>query len=199
MTRPSPAPRSIHERALDDIRYIRSAVESAGEFTAVSGRGGVAMGVIGLLASAVGAMQSGVPTRWLVTWLSAAVVATCVGILYMAGKSRRAGSSLLSAPARRFALAFLPAILAAAALTIVLVRRGAFDLLPGTWLLLYGVAVASGGAFSVRVVPFMGLALMITGGAALLVPFTAANILLGAGFGLVHIAGGFVIMRRYGG
>jgi hypothetical protein len=45
----------------------------------------------------------------------------------------------------------------------------------------------------------MGLAFLITGVAALLVPFAAANVLLGVGFGLIQIAGGLVIVRRYGG
>ena len=199
VTRPSATTHSIHERALDDIRYIRSAVESAREFTAVSGRGGVAMGVTGLVAAVAAATQTSVPMRWLAIWLTAAVVATGIGVVSMIGKSRRAGASLVSAPARRFALAFFPAIAAAAALTIVLVSRAEFDLLPGVWLLLYGVAISAGGALSVRVVPFMGLVLLLTGGAALLVPLAAANMLLGLGFGLVQIGGGLVIIRRYGG
>ncbi|HEX6082940.1 MAG TPA: hypothetical protein VF266_00340 [Thermoanaerobaculia bacterium] len=199
MTRPRAVPHSIHEQALDDLRYIRSAVENAGQFTAVSGRGGVAMGVMGLLAAVAAATQTAIPMRWLAVWLAAAAVAASIGILSMVGKSRRAGVSLVSAPARRFALAFFPAIAAAAALTIVLVGRGEFDLLPGIWLLLYGVAVSAGGALSVRVVPFMGLVLLLTGAAALLVPFAAANLLLGLGFGLVQIGGGLVILRRYGG
>jgi hypothetical protein len=198
-TRRSAAPHSLHERALDDLRYIRSAVENATEFTAVSGRGGVAMGVTGLLASVAAGTQTSFPTRWLAIWITAAVVATSIGILSMAWKSRRAGASLVSAPARRFALAFFPAIAAGVALTIVLAGRAELDLLPGVWLLLYGVAVSAGGALSVRVVPFMGVVLLAIGCAALLVPFAAANMLLGLGFGIVQIGGGLVIIRRYGG
>lgn len=199
VTRPSSTPHSIHERALADIRYIRSAVESAGEFTAVPGLGGVAMGVIGLLASAVAATETAVPVRWLTVWLAAAVMATSIGLVSMIRKSRRAGGSLVSAPARRFALAFLPAIVAAIALTTALTARGAFDLLPSLWLLLYGGAVAAGGALSVRVVPVMGVALLAIGLVAFFVPFQAANLLLGLGFGVAHVITGVLIMRRYGG
>ena len=157
------------------------------------------MGVVGLVAAMLAATQTADPVRWLMIWLSAAVVACAIGIMAMARKSRRAGSSLVSAPARRFALAFFPAIGAAACLTAVLVSRGAMDLLPPLWLLLYGVAVSAGGALSVRVVPFMGMALLATGAVAIFVPFPIANLLLGLGFGVVQIAGGTVIMRRYGG
>lgn len=199
MTRPSSTPHSIHDRALADIRYIRSAVENAGEFTAVPGLGGVAMGVIGLLASAVAATETAFPARWLTVWLAAAVVATSIGLVSMIRKSRRAGGSLVSAPARRFALAFLPAIVAAIALTTALTARGAFDLLPPLWLLLYGGAVAAGGALSVRVVPVMGVALLSIGLVAFFVPFQAANLLLGLGFGVAHVITGVLIMRKYGG
>jgi hypothetical protein len=127
------------------------------------------------------------------------VVAATAGLIFMVQKTRRAHASLLSAPARRFGLAFFPAIFAGAILTIALVARGAFDLLPPLWLLLYGVAVTAGGAMSVRVVPFMGLALLIASVIAFFVPFQTGNLLLGLGFGVVHIAGGLIIMRRYGG
>lgn len=195
MSRPSP----IHERAIDDLRFIRSAVENAGSFTAVSGIGGVAMGVTGLVAAMVAATETAAPMRWLTIWLTAAVVATVIGVVSIARKSRRAGLSLVSAPARRFALALFPPIAVAAALTIALVNRGLFDLLPPLWLLLYGVAVSAGGALSVRVVPFMGIALLITGTIAFFLPFQMANLLLGLGFGVVQIAAGVIIMRRYGG
>ena len=157
------------------------------------------MGVVGLAAAAVAAPEVEAPGRWLTVWMVAAVVATVAGLAFMVQKSRRAGASLVSAPARRFALAFFPAIAAAAALTVALASRGAFDLLPPLWLLLYGVAVSAGGALSVRVVPFMGLLLLATGLAAFFVPFPAANLLLGFGFGVVQIASGVVIIRRYGG
>jgi len=161
------------------------------------------MGVVGLVAALVAATLSTAGPdfhrQWLLTWLGAAAVATTVGIVSMIRKSRRAGVSLVSGPARRFALAFLPAIATAGALTAALVSRGDFDLLPPVWLLLYGVAVSAGGALSVRVVPFMGAALLATGVAAFFVSFPAANLLLGFGFGIVQIAGGLVIMRRYGG
>ena len=195
----SSQPDSIHERAVADLRYIRSAVENAGAFTAVSGLGGVVMGVVGLVAAIVAASETASPSRWLVVWLGAAFVATAVGLVSMFVKARRANTSLFSAPARRFALAFIPAIAAGIALTVALVSRGAFDLLPPLWLLLYGVAVSAGGAMSVRVVPFMGVTLLVIGVIAFFVPFQNANLLLGMGFGVAHIATGLIIMRRYGG
>lgn len=196
---PSTQPESLQDRAIADLRYIRTAVQNAGEFTAVPGWGGVAMGTVGIVASALAWNRTGTPQTWLSIWLGAAVVAVLIGLVSMRRKSRSSGSSLVSAPARRFALAFVPAIITGTALTATLVARGDWDLLPATWLLLYGVAVSAGGAMSVRVVPLMGAVLLAIGVAALFVSFPIANLLLGLGFGVLHVVTGVVIARSYGG
>ena len=71
-------------------------------------------------------------------------------------------------------------------------------LLPGTWLLLYGAGVVTGGAFSVRAVPAMGAAFMLLGGVALALPGSGMA-MMAAGFGVVHMIFGIVVARRYGG
>ena len=117
----------------------------------------------------------------------------------MARKARRSGSALADAPARRFAFAFVPPLAAGAVLTAVFARAGLAARLPGCWLLLYGTAVVTGGAFSVRVVPVMGLCLMALGAAAFAAPADWGSWFMAAGFGAVHIGFGLVIARRYGG
>jgi len=71
--------------------------------------------------------------------------------------------------------------------------------LPGCWLLLYGTALASGGAFSVRIVPLMGIAFMALGTIAFAAPAPWGHYFLAAGFGGLHIIFGFFIARRHGG
>jgi hypothetical protein len=90
-------------------------------------------------------------------------------------------------------------MLAGALLTFVFFRAGISGFLPGTWLLLYGVAIVSGGGASVRVVPLMGSCFMAAGAAALLLPGGLGNILLAAGFGGLHIIFGTIIAVKYGG
>jgi hypothetical protein len=195
-SRPGPIP--IDARAADHLRYIRETMESAAEFTAVPGWGGVAMGVTALIAAVVASLQSS-PRAWFGVWLVEAVIAVGIAAPAAAVKAHRANSKLLSGPGRKFLLSFAPPIFAGGLLTFAFYSTGAISELPGIWLLLYGAAVVTGGAFSVRVVPVMGLALMALGGCALFAPSSWGDFFMAGGFGLVQIAFGIWIARRYGG
>jgi hypothetical protein len=105
---------------------------------------------------------------------------------------------MASGPGRKFALAFTPTLLAGAILTAALTppRRATCWLEPGCC----STARASPPrALSVPVVPVMGVSFMVAGVVALLLPAGAANWMMLAGFGALHIAFGFFIARRYGG
>jgi hypothetical protein len=189
---------SLHRAAADNLRYIRSAMERAGAFTAVPGWGGVLMGLVGLGGAFVASRQPD-SQRWLLAWVVAALLAVLIGGAAVLVKSKAAGVPFLSRPARQFALSFAPPVFVGALLSAVLYDRGSFDLLPGVWLLLYGTAVITAGTFSVRVVPFMGAIFLLLGVIALFGPAAWGDLLLGAGFGVLHIVFGAIIARRYGG
>jgi hypothetical protein len=193
---PEPAP--IHEHAFDNLRYIREAMERASAFTSIPGWGGVLVGVSGVI-TAVIAHPGPASKEWLWTWLVDAFVAALIGSVAMARKAKKANVSFTGAPARRFFVSYLAPIVAAAILTLLLARMGVFAALPATWLLLYGASFISSGAYSIRVVPVMGVCFMVLGLMACFVPFTIGNLLLGAGFGGLHIIFGYVIARSYGG
>ena len=192
------APRPLRDRALDNLQFIRSTMERAGSFTAVPGWGMVVVGCTALAATWL-ALRQGRDADWLAVWLGEAVLGVVVGGAAMVQKARAANDPLLSGPGRRFGLSFLPPIVVGALLTIALHRAGLFALMPGMWLLLYGTAVATAGAFSVRVVPLMGVCFMVLGTAALFAPTRAWPWFMAAGFGGLNIAFGIIIARRYGG
>lgn len=191
-------PIALHERAMDDLRFIRQTMERAGSFTAVPGWGGAAIGVIALAAAAAASQQ---PTagRWLATWLATAALACTIGLATMWIKARRANVPLSSGPGRKFLLSFLPPVLGAAIFTWALYAHGALALLPGVWLLSYGVAMVTAGAYSVRVVPVMGIAFMVLGALALATPPSWGDGWMATGFGGLFIVFGIVIARRHGG
>lgn len=193
-----PAPIPIDARAADHLRYIRETMENAAEFTAVPGWGGVAIGLTALAAAYLASRQ-GSPRAWLAVWLAEAFVAVAIAAPAAATKARRVNSRLFSGPGRRFALSFVPPIIVGGLLTFALFNLGVWSTLPGVWLLLYGTAIVTGGAFSVRAVPIMGICLMALGAAALLAPAAWGNLFMAAGFGFVHVVFGVWIALRYGG
>ncbi len=195
---PLPRPIPIDARAADHLRYIRETMESAAEFTAVPGWGGVAMGATALAAAFLASRQNS-PRAWLIVWLAEVFVAVAIAAPAAATKARRANSSLFRGPGRKFTLSFAPPIIVGGLLTLALFQFGAVSVLPGVWLLLYGTAIVTGGAFSVRAVPIMGLCLMALGSAALFAPASWGNVFMAAGFGIVQIAFGVWIALRYGG
>lgn len=195
---PPQEPLPIHEHALANLRFIRRTMEEATAFTAVPGWGGVAMGITALAASVLALLQTS-QVNWLAVWLFEALVAVLIGAITMRAKARRAGTDLWSGSTRKFLFCFAPPLIAAALLTVPLYRAGLISVIPGMWLLLYGVGVITGGAFSVPIVPVMGLFFMAEGAAALFAPVSWSNPILAAGFGGLHIVFGCVIARRYGG
>ncbi len=189
---------TLDPHAIENLRFIRETMERSGSFTAVPGRGGILMGLTALGAAWIASRQAS-PQAWLATWMLEALLALGIGAWASVQKARAANASLLSGPARKFVFSLSPPLLAAGILTLVLYHAGLVHALPGMWLLLYGTGVVTGGAFSVKVVPVMGLGFMALGTVALCAPPSWADGLMALGFGGLQILFGLIIARRYGG
>jgi hypothetical protein len=209
MASPLREPPALHDKAIQDLSFIRRTMEGASSFTDVPGWGLIAIGGTALGAAVLARLQP-TPERWFWLWFAEAVLAATIGMTTMWRKMRRRGSArdgaALSVPARKFLLGLLPAIVAGAALSFALLDQavvaGASPVprhLPGLWLLLYGVGIVTAGAFSVRAVPLMGLVFMALGIVALFVRALPGDLALALGFGLVQVAFGTWIVRRHGG
>jgi len=191
-------PLDMGDHALAQLRFIRQTMERSGEFTAVPGWGGFWMGVTALGAAWLAARQTN-PASWLSVWIAEMALAVTIGGLAIWRKTHHGDRTLFTAPGRRFFLSFAPPVAAGAVLSAALFRLQLFSVLPGLWLLLYGAGVATAGAFSVRVVPLMGLCFMALGTLARAGPAEFGNGFLAAGFGGLQIGFGVWIARRYGG
>lgn len=189
-------------------------MEGAASFTDVPGWGTAVVGATALGATFLARLQ---PTagRWLLVWLLEAVLAASIASAFIWRKARRriaaeGGSTerpVFGIGARKFLLGFWPGIFAGALLTFALIDFSTVwttggevpRLLPGMWLVLYGVAILTAGAWSVRAVPTMGLGFLVLGAVTLYLPASAGDAMLALGFGLWHITMGLIIARRHGG
>ncbi len=186
----------LHEHADDNIQYIRNAIERANVFTAVPGWGMVAIGVLGMVVGGVGQSVWN-DQAWIGMWVLTAAVSFAIGMATMARKIRAQGMRLFAGAGARFWAGLLPTLIAGALITIPLQRAGMTDLLPTVWLLLYGAAVITAGASSVRLVPMMGICFMLSGAIAMF--GQSRDAAMATGFGGLHVLFGYIIARKYGG
>lgn len=203
-------PPALSDRAIDNLKFIRETMERAGSFTAISGSGIAATGVIALVAWGISGNDLNDP-RWLASWLVAALLAFFTSFGSTWRKAQRTRTPLAGSLVRKLALAFLPALITGAVVTAIALRAGWFVAMPGVWLIMYGAAVMAGGALSTPVVPVMGASFMFLGAIALGAPVilapawsevareTLLNGILAAGFGGLHLLFGTAIARKYGG
>jgi hypothetical protein len=194
---PTNRPVPIESRALGTLSYIRSSIDAASSL-AVPGLAGIVMGIIGV-AAAVLTYTSLLDAYWLPTWFSAAALGFILGGAIMARQATQRGGTLLSGPFRKLLLCLCPSLFAGAVLTVMLLLTLRVELVAGTWLLLYGCGVISAStvtnARSLPVVASMGALFIALGVAAFILPPTTHTILLGVGFGGLHLVSGILIGR----
>tara|TARA_R110001592_G_scaffold34593_4_gene118808 strand:+ start:571 stop:1173 length:603 start_codon:yes stop_codon:yes gene_type:complete len=190
-------PISLHDHAQENLRFIRAAMESATSFTGVSGLGYVFAGLTAIPAAWLAKSQSEA-NAWLAIWMIELILGASIAFGFTIRKAIGQGDSLLSTSGRKLLLAFLPAMIAGGLITLSFCLSGFVQLLPGVWLSLYGAAVMTAGAWSVRVIPTMGAFFLLTGAVAMLAP-VSGDVMLALGFGGLHIVFGIVIWSKYGG
>ena len=193
--KPMPA---LHDRAMDNLRYIRETMERATPFTGISGRGEMTIGATALVACVIAARQPNFKL-WVYTWLAEGLISLLIAGWSMDRKARATHMPLFSGSGRKALFSLAPSVIAGGLLTLVLARAGFIDAIPGLWLLLYGTGVITGGMFSVRAVPVMGLCFMVLGALALFSPIAWTNWFMAVGFGGLHLLFGAIIVRKYGG
>ena len=184
----------IDSHAAATLRYIRSSMDAATAL-AVPGSAGIAMGVIGILAMLL-CWVPGLAAYWLSIWLCAAIVAAIIGGVLVLRPASLHTLALSGAPVRKFALCLLPSLFAGAVLTVVLSLHDVQVVIPGTWLVLYGCALIPASVSTRQSVGVMGASFAALGLLALAMPLHVQMLLLGAGFGGLHLGFGVWLSRR---
>lgn len=186
----------LHERAADNLAFIRSTMERAATFTAVPGVGGALMGLVAVILGTP-LINQPIDQAWVRSWLVAMIVAMPLGATAMIWKSRKAKAPLFTGVGRKFLLAYIPPVLAGGILTLPL-YNSAPHLLPGLWLLCYGSGIVGGGITSIRAIPVMGAFFFLFGIVAALQP-DLGGLFMVLGFGGLQILFGILIAVKHGG
>ena len=192
-----PEPQALHERAQDNLHFIRNSMERASSFTGVSGKSYCLAGITVLLATAVAQQQSN-PAAWLAVWMVELALSAIIIVWMTMRKAHAQGGSLWSSNWRKLLAAFAPAMVVGGVLTVSFALQDAYGWLPGIWLSLYGAAVMTAGAYSVAIIPVMGALLLLCGSIVLLL-HVEASLLFGLIMGSVHLVFGLLIWRSHGG
>lgn len=198
----------LHEKAMENLDFIRNTLACSTPFTSVSGWGLVAMGLYSLGGGWVASWRLDADW-WINCWVTVGVGGFLMGLVAMIWKMKQEPRPVRAYAIRRFAFSLFPPILAGAVLTEIFYEYHLDALLPGMWLMLYGAGVTTGGAFSIRILPLMGLLFMLLGILSFFTvsdaqfpvfsTLTAPDLFMMSGFGVLHIVFGAVIIRRYGG
>jgi hypothetical protein len=183
----------LDTHAAATLRYIRASIDGAVSVD-VPGSAGIALGAIGIMATALSSLPA-LHEYWVLIWLIASLAAAGAGSALLLRDSSLRGLRLIGTPIRRFALCLLPSILAGVVLTAVHWSAGNLHAIAGTWLLLYGCALISASTVTTRTISIMGGCFVALGLLALALPDNLQIPMLGAGFGGLHITFGIIIGR----
>ncbi|MBD3307812.1 hypothetical protein GF339_15360 [candidate division KSB3 bacterium] len=186
-----------------DIKLIRSMMESSSRYTNIPAAGYLVTGLLGgvgvwLTYGLLGGEKLADMTLldaqdlrilggiWVLVFLAA--VGTVVFFSWR--KARQHQIAAWNSLAARMVLSQIPVVIVAGFLTLAMARQGAVDLIPGMWLGIYGTVLYSFSYFTGFEHKIEGSLFMLLGVVALFGPDQLALILLGLGFGGIHLMAG---------
>lgn len=183
----------LDSHAAATLKYIRATMEGAASL-AVPGSAGIALGIIGLLATTLSSM-SALKGHWFEIWMLASLLAAAVGSALLVRQSSLRSLRLVGTPLGKFAMCLAPPIASGLVLTGVHWFAHNTHAIPGTWLLMYGCALIAASTVTLRIIAVLGGLFAALGLAAFLLPDDVQVYVLGAGFGGLHILFGIIIGR----
>lgn len=184
------------DQANEQLRVIRSLMERATIYRAISAPTALVGGILALVASIV------VPDinvgRFIVGWLLVLVVTLAANTWFIRQKARRESGKIFSSGLRLAIRSALPALLVAAVFTTSLwFEIGGSTvtvLIAQVWTLFYGLALLSTATFAPRSLIILGWAFLLTSLAAQVFfdhrapdPTHSAALLMGLAFGGYHL------------
>jgi hypothetical protein len=179
------------KEAEQTLGVIRTLMERRTLYRNLSGHAGMVAGAVTLVGSL---LREWLHTPFLPTWLGVLCIACGASVYFTAGMATENREPFWTRQARTIVLALLPAFMAAAVLTLVMIRLKLESMLPGIWMLLWGVGALAMGFFTPRVIWMLGATFMVAGTAALVIEPLPDSLSMGLTFGAIHFVYGFVLI-----
>jgi hypothetical protein len=178
------------KEAEQTLSLIRTLMERSTCYTNLSGHAGIAAGAATLVGCALRVWFN---TPFLPTWIGVLLAAIAASVFFTAALARANGESPWTRQARTVVIAFTPAFIAGLVLTAVLARVGQESLLPGVWMLLWGVGALAMSLFTPRSFSLLGVSFMVAGTVTLFVNTTNDVLSMGLTFGAIHLVYGVAL------
>jgi hypothetical protein len=178
--------------AEESLDVIRTMMERSTRYTNLSGDAGI---VAGLLTLGGSALREWGQASFLFTWI-AVLIGACAAFVFFTWRMALAnGEPFWTRQARTVVLALTPAGLSGLLMTFVLARAGQEALLPGVWMLMWGVGALAMSFFTPRVISLLGVAFMAAGAMTLLChPPLDDALSMALTFGGIHVAYGSALL-----
>jgi multisubunit Na+/H+ antiporter MnhC subunit len=178
------------KEAEQTLSVIRTLMERGTRYSNLSGHAGIAVGALALLGCA---LRMTLNTPFIPTWIGVLILSCGACVLFTAAMARANDEPVWTRQARTVVLALTPAFVAALVLTAVLARVGQAALLPGVWMLLWGVGALAMSFFTPRVMSVLGATFLAAGTLTLSVPPTSDALSMGMTFGAIHLVYGVIL------
>ena len=185
--------------AEEHLRVIRSLMEKATVYRAISAPAALLGGAIAIVVAVVAWFLAAKPVLPFVgTWLSVLILISAANLWLLRQDAIRRGELFFSAGMRLALRSMMPALLAGG-LCLFLDVDGGAPVLVALWVLLYGVSLLAAAHFAPRSIQLLGRvffcsgALLLAAGALVFDQWRGANqqliahLLMGATFGLFHL------------
>jgi len=178
------------KEAEETLGLIRALMERSTRYTNLSGHAGIAAGVSTLAGCA---LRMWFNTPFLSTWIGVFIAAAGASVYFTAAMARANGEPPWSRQAQSVALAFTPPMVAGLVFTAILSQVGQAALLPGVWMMMWGVGALAMSLFTPRAFSLLGVAFMAAGTLTLFARPGSDVLSMGLSFGGIHLAYGTVL------
>jgi hypothetical protein len=182
-------------QAAQTLEVIRTLMERTCQYQLLTARASLVAGSLaGAGALAFLWLDPGNPWQFGLVWgtvFVGSLAATTVGTVL---RGRASGEQVWSRQARTVLLALTPSLVAALVLSVFFFARGWHLWLPGVWMLCYAQGALATSAYAPTSIRWLGVAVLVSGAATLVLGPDWAAWEMGIVFGLGHLVLGAVLL-----